>query len=58
MLEEIIGIMLSNPLPIMDEENETPIKKILQAYTAAYYQCACLSYQFTPAHQAAIIAII
>ena len=50
--------MLSNPLPIMDEENETPIKKILQAYTAAYYQCACLSDQFTPAHQAAIIAII
>lgn len=58
VLEEIIGIMLSNPFPIMDEENETRVKKILQAYTATYYQCACLSDQFTPAHQAAIIAII
>lgn len=57
MLEEIIGIMLSNPLPLMDEENDTLVKKILQAYTATYYQCACLSDQFTP-NQAAIIAII
>lgn len=58
MLEEIIGIMPSNPLPIMDKENETRVQKILQAYTATYYQSACLSDQFTPAHQAAITAII
>ena len=50
--------MPSNPLPIMDEENETRVQKILQAYTATYYQSACLSDQSTPAHQAAITAII